>query len=433
MSHTNVNPFGPFSKDKIVEDYYQYLHENAHTQIRACFWIGIVMTLVVFALDSYYFSEEQLPQIRLVRVIGLVPMCLLLIFGGLAESFRWVYWAAAISLVSLTWSFLASDFSRPVSFFSYYYLLSLPTTLLTYTLFRVQFRFGLMVATPVNIVIVYALFNVDIPRTEQLVLAFGVISIYVSLMATMYYRERSEREKFVLEHGKIENLERQALADRERAQWYQTFSQFIRHELASYLVGIRTSFELLDRFPDQRSKYSARGQQSLREMQVLMRQAAEATSIDEALLIEERERFDLSAVVRDCVDEYSSVYTDITFDVSLDKDLDMEGQAYRIRQLLDKLVSNAARHQSGEEPVTIRLARGKDIAELVVENRGDALPVDTDIFALWTKGDRGAEERRHGLGLYVAKKIADAHGGSIDSLALSSPSGARFSVTLPLL
>ena len=433
MSDTNANPFGPFSKDNIVEDYYRYLHENAHTQIRACFWIGVVMTLVVFALDSYYFSEEQLPQIRLVRLLGLVPMLLILVFGDLGNSFRWVIWAATIPLISLTWSFLASDFSRPVSFFSYYYLLSLPITLYTYTLFRVQFRFGLMVATPINIVIVYALFNVEIPRTEQLVLAFGVISIYVSLLATMYYRERSEREKFVFEHGKIENLERQALADRERAQWYQTFSQFIRHELASYLVGIRTSFELLDRFPDQRSIYSARGQQSLHEMQVLMRQAAEATSIDEALLIEERERFDLSAVVRDCVDEYSSVYTEIRFDVSLENDLDMEGQAYRIRQLLDKLVSNAARHQSGDEPVIIKLARNNDTAELIVENRGDTLPENTDIFALWAKGDREATERRHGLGLYVAKKIAQAHGGSIEALALLSPPGARFSVTLPLL
>lgn len=433
MTRTNVNPFGLFSKDSIVEDYYRYLHENAHTQIRACFWIAVAMTLVVFSLDSYYFSDDLLREIRLVRSVGLVPLILLLVFGGLADSFRWVFWAAAVSLVSLTWSFLASDFSKPASFFSYYYLLSLPTTLLTYTLFRVQFRFGLMVATPVNVVIVYTLFNVDVPRTEQLVLAFGVIAIYVTLMATMYYRERSEREQFVVEHGKIENLERQALADRERAQWYQTFSQFLRHELAGYLVGIRTSFELLERFPEQRAEYSARGQQSLREMQLLMRQAAEATSIDEALLIEERERFDLSAVVRDCVDEYSSVYTEIRFDVSLENDLDMEGQAYRIRQLLDKLVSNAARHQSGDEPVIIKLARNNDTAELIVENRGDTLPENTDIFALWAKGDREATERRHGLGLYVAKKIAQAHGGSIEALALLSPPGARFSVTLPLL
>ena len=433
MSSTNVNPFFSFSREPIVEDYYRYLYENAHTQIRACFWIAIAMTLVVFALDSYYFSDDQLRKIRLVRILGLLPAILLLVLNGLGKNFRWVFWGAAIPLTGIAWSFLTSDFGRPASLFSYYYLLSLPTTLLTYIVFRVQFRFGLMAATLVNIVIVYTLLNLDMPRAEQLVLIFGVLSIYLTLIATMYYREKSEREQFLLEHGKIENLERQALADRERAQWYQTFSQFIRHELASYLVGIRTSFELLDRFPEQRAEYSARGQQSLREMQLLVRQAAEATSIDEALLIEERERFDLSAVVGDCVDEYSSVYTDVTFDVSLDSDLEMEGQAYRIRQLLDKVVSNAARHQSGDEPVTIRLVRGKDSARLVVDNRGDALPADTDIFALWTKGDREATERRQGLGLYVAKKIAKAHGGSIEALALSSPSGARFSVILPLL
>jgi len=336
-------------------------------------------------------------------------------------------------LYCFTWTYVQPDFLNAASAISYYFLLSLPMTLLTYALFRVQFRFGLLATIPANALTIHTMLNVDTPRSEQLVLAFGVTGIYLTLVATMYFRERSEREQFILEQDKLESLQRQASADRERAQWYQTLSQFLRHELAVYLVGIRTSFELLDRFPEQRSVYSERGQQSLREMQLLLRQAAEATSIDGALQIEEREAFDLSAVVADCVEEYFNVYPAVTFSVSLDNKLMMAGQAYRIRQLLDKLVSNAARHQNGTAPVVISLHREVGFANLVVENRGDPLPDETDIFALWTKGDSGSGERRHGLGLYVANKIASAHGGTIKAKSLVSPKGARFTVTLPML
>lgn len=428
-----VNPLRRFASPELEVDYRRYLFENSHTQVWACCWIAVMMlvSIAVF-LDSYYFQSPVLERVRAARLMSVLPLGIVALSTRLLANYRLVFIAAAIAVLSLAWTLYGFDLARDEAFFSYYYLLSLPLTLLTYTLYRVEYRLGLWFSLPVTLLIVLAMLQLNLPLEERSVLIFGLVSIGITLVATMYSRERSEREQFLLDQSTIEDLERQAQADRERAQWYQTFSQFLRHELSTYLVGIRTSFELIDRLPEQRDAFIERGQQSLGEMQALMRQAAEATSIDEALKVEERERFSLSDVLNDCVDEYTNAYTEVRFDTSVAEGLNMEGQAYRIRQLMDKLVSNAVRHQDGQQPIAISVKTDADRAQVIVTNSGDPLPADTDIFDLWTKGERDSSDRRHGLGLYVARKIAEAHGGSILGETVAEPCGARFTVELPL-
>ncbi len=77
-------------------------------------------------------------------------------------------------------------------------------------------------------------------------------------------------------------------------------------------------------------------------------------------------------------------------------------------------------------------ARGDD-AVFSVEDEGPGIP-EADWERVFGRFERGASIRHYGgmgLGLYVARQIAEAHGGTI-AIQTVQPKGARFVVTLPL-
>ena len=108
----------------------------------------------------------------------------------------------------------------------------------------------------------------------------------------------------------------------------------------------------------------------------------------------------------------------------------------RLRQLLSNLVSNAVKYSPGGEAVTIRgreHAAGQILLQVI--DHGLGIPAD-QIGRLFKKFERvrtAAHERISGtgLGLYICRLIADAHGGRI--WAESEPEkGSVFSVLLPV-
>jgi signal transduction histidine kinase len=101
---------------------------------------------------------------------------------------------------------------------------------------------------------------------------------------------------------------------------------------------------------------------------------------------------------------------------------------------LDKLLENAVDHGSNEGEIRVSLTREQNQVSIVVENEGDALPVQReglfDAFVTATK--QGAGEQNTGLGLFVARAIADSHGGTIEARDREYASGACFEVRLPV-
>jgi two-component system, OmpR family, sensor kinase len=108
----------------------------------------------------------------------------------------------------------------------------------------------------------------------------------------------------------------------------------------------------------------------------------------------------------------------------------------RMRQCLDNVLSNALRHSPSHAPVTVTIASARDKGvewarvEVVDEGPGVADAVMPHLFQRFASGRRNAGGT--GLGLYIAKRIATAHGGDIEADRYPEK-GARFTITLPLL
>ncbi|QEH34748.1 Sensor kinase CusS [Aquisphaera giovannonii] len=107
-----------------------------------------------------------------------------------------------------------------------------------------------------------------------------------------------------------------------------------------------------------------------------------------------------------------------------------------LAQLLDNLLENACKYSPPGTPVVVRVAEEPGAASLAVEDRGSGIPA-ADLPRIFEPFHRAESARRQGpagvgLGLAVARRIAEAHGGTI--VAESEPGrGSRFVVRLPLV
>ncbi len=103
--------------------------------------------------------------------------------------------------------------------------------------------------------------------------------------------------------------------------------------------------------------------------------------------------------------------------------------ALRLDQLIANLLENAIRHAPGR-PIEVRLAADASIARIAVSDGGDGID-ERALRTLFDPFRRGPTSKGLGLGLYIARSIARAHGGSL-VVESSATNGTTFTVDLPL-
>lgn len=106
------------------------------------------------------------------------------------------------------------------------------------------------------------------------------------------------------------------------------------------------------------------------------------------------------------------------------------GDAVQLAQVLDNLFSNVAQHAQ-QAPVTIRYQIEDEFLHLIFRDGGPGMPPQV-LANLFQRFQRPAPTSGSGLGLYICRKIVEAHGGKI--WAESAPGeGSTFHIFLPLV
>jgi signal transduction histidine kinase len=142
--------------------------------------------------------------------------------------------------------------------------------------------------------------------------------------------------------------------------------------------------------------------------------------------------------IRSIVEPMLAVFTPIAarrrvtleFDGPLDLELSADPQ--KIRQTLDNLVANALKFTPRGGRVRVRVWREDERTVFEIADTGPGIPPgerDT-IFDRYRQGSRGRASGGAGLGLAIARGIAEAHHGTI-SVAAGDMGGAAFRLTLP--
>ncbi|HYJ91595.1 MAG TPA: PAS domain S-box protein [Pyrinomonadaceae bacterium] len=128
----------------------------------------------------------------------------------------------------------------------------------------------------------------------------------------------------------------------------------------------------------------------------------------------------------------------ITLDSNLDIGADeILGDSHRLQQVINNLINNAIKFTSPGGQILVRLERDYDKARLTVKDTGIGIQPEmlARIFEKFEQGD--SSSRRNfgglGLGLTIARHLAELHGGDVTGHSEGSGKGSTFTVMLPLM
>ena len=107
----------------------------------------------------------------------------------------------------------------------------------------------------------------------------------------------------------------------------------------------------------------------------------------------------------------------LTLENTVEDGLWVEGDGVRLKQLVSIFLDNAISHSGRGTAVTLKLCKEKRQAVLRVTNEGAPIPPDVQahLFERFYRQDaaRSGESPHYGLGLAIAKAIAESHKGSV--------------------
>lgn len=218
-------------------------------------------------------------------------------------------------------------------------------------------------------------------------------------------------------------------------EYLRSLASKLSHELRTPLAIVTSSLENLEHesLDEASAGYTARAREGAERLRRILSAMSEASRVEELMKHAEPEAFDLRQVLDATITAYRDVYTNrrLDFDCGLDE-ASMTGSPELIIQLLDKFVDNAVDFSSEGDAITVTLLRDGDELVLGVHNPGPPLPgrMRSQLFDSMVSVRERADDRHLGLGLYVARLIAEGHGGRVS--AENTADGVRFSVTLPV-
>ncbi len=243
----------------------------------------------------------------------------------------------------------------------------------------------------------------------------------------------------------VENARLYAEA-REAVQLRERFLSIASHELRTPLAALLLQVRVLDqavgggRIPvpeSSKQELTRRIRTSVRQVErlgSLVNSLFDLARIRSGRLTLERGSCDLGAIAREVAERFEDQLARQGRDLLVDAAEPVVGlwDRGRLDQALTNLVANAVKH-GGSGRVTIRIERRGPAARIAVRDAGPGIPEQdrARIFELFEQGERGNGTGGLGLGLYITRRIAQAHGGRI-WVECAPEGGSIFQLELPV-
>jgi PAS domain S-box-containing protein len=235
-------------------------------------------------------------------------------------------------------------------------------------------------------------------------------------------------------------------SEREREQ----FLSIVSHELRTPLTPLKALAQLV-RSRMRRSKVQgteldmesldrnlAAIERQVDRMNGLVNDLLSVSRAEKGSLSMERVPYDLAVVVREVVQRYIDATMEDgrhTFTMEAPASVPAHGDQSRIEQLLMNLVGNAVKYSPTGGPVHVVLTSEGRSAKIEISDKGIGISSD-DIGRLGHPFVRGAGRASTfagmGVGLYVARIVAEAHAGSLALESDGDGKGTTVRVKLPL-
>jgi two-component system sensor histidine kinase ChvG len=246
-----------------------------------------------------------------------------------------------------------------------------------------------------------------------------------------------ERRDEIGELASSLNAMTRALYDRIDA--IESFAADVAHELKNPLTSLKNAVEMLVRANNDDARVKLMGiiKSDVGRIDRLITDISDASRLDAEMSREEQEPVDLARLLDTMVEIYRTTHESagLTIDDRLPEGARVIGRDERLGQIFRNLIDNALSFSPNAVKITAE-ADGR-IARVTIDDEGPGIPPDnleTIFNRFYTERDseQGGFGKNSGLGLSIARQIADGAGGRIWA-ENREPHGARFVVELPLV
>ncbi len=226
---------------------------------------------------------------------------------------------------------------------------------------------------------------------------------------------------------------------RELAEAQEEFVSIVSHELRTPVAGVlgflQTGLDHWDALSgDERRHTVTRAMSSARRLQALTRDVLDAQSVETGTLTYAFDDVDLRDEVATAVTAAQAVHEHRRFEMELPTSpVHVRADADRLQQVLTNLLDNAHNNSPPDLPIVVSLEPSGTSARVMVRDQGPGLDPESAerIFEKFVRG-RSSSVTGTGLGLYVSRRIVEAHDGRI-WVESSIDEGARFIFELPMV
>jgi len=272
----------------------------------------------------------------------------------------------------------------------------------------------------------------------------GHITLFRGLMVDITARRQAEEER-----GRLLALEQQARAEVEEAlRSRDEFLSIASHELRNPVAGIKGTAQLIQRLAA-RGRLSTDSQSDY--VETIVRTSDRLSRLVEDLLDVSRLRGGQFTLRRAPVDIAALVRAATVSDALEEREVLLEGvdeplllgaDADRVQQVLQNLLENAAKYSPPDTPIEVAVRRDHDPAaggptvKISVTDHGIGLPEGfaTDLFTPFGRATNAVSANipGMGLGLYISRQLAEAHGGTLTASSPGESQGSTFTLVLPI-
>lgn len=255
----------------------------------------------------------------------------------------------------------------------------------------------------------------------------------------LHFLEAAARWVSIMIHrSELSEQHTQALTEQARRQTAEGLITVLAHDLRNYLTPLKARLALVER----RARRENR-QQDIRDVgtalstidrfQRLISNLLDVARLDQGIFSLTLQPINLVELVQETVPSFQTTQTPVHVQTQVQEAI-ISADYDRVRQVLENLLGNAVTHAPKQTPVEIAIDTEESgegsWVHVVVKNQGPGIPPEMQ-SRLFQPFVASATSQGLGLGLYLARRIAETHNGH---LTVDSPTegGVQFTLSLPL-
>jgi signal transduction histidine kinase len=244
-----------------------------------------------------------------------------------------------------------------------------------------------------------------------------------------------------VENIRVYEAERSAAEELRRLSALRAdFVSMVSHELRAPMASVIGCAQTLNRrwrelTPEQRESFLALIESETSRLSDLVGDVLDTSRIEAGTFPYAFATLDVEELVRETAAVVSLGQDEVRVTTRVPPALPpVQGDRERLRQLLWNLLTNAVKYTATGDEVEVAAASEDGVVAVSVRDHGPGIPAESQrlIFEKFGRVSQdGLSKPGAGLGLYIARSIAEAHGGTLD-VESDAGAGATFTVRLPL-